>query len=177
LSSYEIESGNNRFVVENEFLIHILSHKLTGDFSKSSNITIPSFIAVLGPACFESYESLSSISFESPSRLTRVESHAFANSYVRVLLPSTLVFLAHNAQSNLSKLSLADPDLCSVLDRWQRVRESRVAVDFRPILKPRSDHPCLKDSVFDITDWKKSQSFLRRIEVRADSIGCGEKDR
>jgi hypothetical protein len=106
--------------------------------------------------------------------LARVESLAFANSYVRVLLPSTLVFLAHDAHSDLSQLSLSDPDFRSVFDRWRRVRESGVAVDFRPILKPRPGYPCFKKSVFDVTELKKSQSFLRRIEVRADSIGCGE---
>jgi hypothetical protein len=62
-----------------------------------------------------------------------------------------------------------------MLDRWRRLRESGVAVDFRPILKPIPDHLCFKMPVFGIIE--KSQSFLRQIEVQTDSIGCGEMDR
>jgi hypothetical protein len=98
---------------------------------------------------------MSSISFESPSRLSPVEPLAFGDSDVRVLLPSTLVFLAHDARSNLSRLSLSDPDFRSVFDRWRRVRGSGVAVDFRPIPKPHPGHPCFQKSVLDITQLKE----------------------
>jgi hypothetical protein len=57
-------------------------------------------------------------------------SRAFANSNVRVLLLSRLVLLAHDANSDLSRLLVVDPDFCSVFDRWRRLRESGVAVDF-----------------------------------------------
>jgi serine/threonine protein kinase len=133
---------------------------LIRNFSTSSDITISCSIEILGPSCFDSCESLSSISFESPSRLSRVESRAFANSDVRVLLPSTLVFLAHDAHSDLSRLSLSDPDFCSVFDRWRRVRESGAAVDFRPILRQRPDHPCFKKSVFDIAELEEESVLL-----------------
>jgi hypothetical protein len=50
LPSYEIECSNDRFVVENECLIDILDHKVIPDFS-NCDITIPSFIEILGPSC------------------------------------------------------------------------------------------------------------------------------
>jgi hypothetical protein len=52
LSSCDIESANDRFVIENESLIDILDHKLIRNFSKSSDITILSSIEILGPSCF-----------------------------------------------------------------------------------------------------------------------------
>jgi serine/threonine protein kinase len=92
--------------------------------------------------------------------LAPVESHAFAGSDIHVLCPSTLVFLTHDAHADLSRFSLSDTDFCSVFDRWRRVRESGVAVDFRPILKPRPDHPCFKTSVFAITELEEKSVLL-----------------
>jgi hypothetical protein len=40
------------------------------------------------------------------------------------------------------------------------VKESGVTVDFRPILKPRPDHPCFKDCVFDITELEEESVLL-----------------
>jgi hypothetical protein len=160
LSSCDIECENDRFVVENHFLIDIVGHKLIHNFSNSSDITIPSSIEILGPFCFCECESLLSISFESPSCLARVESRAFADSNVRILLPSTLVFLPHDPHSDLSQFSLSDPDFCSVFDRWRRVRESGVAVDFRPILKPHPDHLCFKNLLFDIVQLEEESLLL-----------------
>jgi hypothetical protein len=55
----------------------------------------------------------------------------------------TLLFafrcLQHSCFSGTIPIPISDPDFCSVFDRWRRVRESGVAVDFRPILKPRPD--------------------------------------
>jgi hypothetical protein len=46
--SISSESGNEIFVVENEFLIDIVHHKLIGNFSESSDIEIGSNIEILG---------------------------------------------------------------------------------------------------------------------------------
>jgi serine/threonine protein kinase len=70
------------------------------------------------------------------------------------------MFLTNDTHTNPSQLSLSDPDFCSVFDRWRRVTESSVSVDFRPILKPRPDHPCFKDSVFDITELEEQPVLL-----------------
>jgi hypothetical protein len=150
LLSCELESRNDRFVVANEFLIDFLNHILIRDFSNSSDIAIPSSIEILGPSCFEQCKSLSSILFESPSRLARDESRAFPDSYVRALLPATLVFLAYDAHSDLSRLSLSDPDFCPVFD-------------FQRILKLYPDHPCFKKSVFDATELEE-ESVLAEVD-------------
>jgi hypothetical protein len=86
-----------------------------------------------------------------------------------------LSFLAHDPDSDLSQLAFSDFYFCSVFDRWRRVRESDVVVDFRPILKPRPDHPCFKDSVFDITEleeqpilFEADRSSSRLYRMRQD---------
>jgi hypothetical protein len=52
LSSCNIEWENDRFVVENVFLIVFLNHKLIRNFSNSSDITISSSIEILRRSCF-----------------------------------------------------------------------------------------------------------------------------
>jgi hypothetical protein len=81
LSSISIESGNETFVIEREFFIDIIHDELIRTFSKSLSITIPSDVEILGSSCFAHCQSFSSISFESNSRLTRIESFAFAFSF------------------------------------------------------------------------------------------------
>jgi hypothetical protein len=76
LSSIRFESGNTTFVVENDLLIDSVCHKLIRHFSKSSQVIIPNDIGIRCSSCFSSCESLSSLSFESNSRLMRVESSA-----------------------------------------------------------------------------------------------------
>jgi serine/threonine protein kinase len=49
------------------------------------------------------------------------------------------------------------------------LRESGVAVDFRPILKPRPDHPYFKDSVFDITELEE-ESVLLEADRRSSRL-------
>jgi hypothetical protein len=94
LSSISIESGNEYFVVENEFLIDIVDHRLIRNFSSSSDVEIASNIEILGCSCFSSCTLLSSISFESNSRLTRIESNAFSDSSLQsIVIPSTVQIL------------------------------------------------------------------------------------
>jgi hypothetical protein len=77
LSSISIESGNEIFVMENDFLIDVVDRKLIRNFSRSTAIEIGRNVEILGSRCFSVWESLSSITFESNSRLTRIESFAF----------------------------------------------------------------------------------------------------
>jgi hypothetical protein len=64
LSSITIESGNEIFVIEKDFLIDIRHHKLIRNFSTSLEIEIGMNIEILGSNCFSSCKSLSSITFE-----------------------------------------------------------------------------------------------------------------
>jgi hypothetical protein len=70
IDSILIEAGNAIFEMVNGFLIDILTHQLIHSFSSSANITIPCSLTILGSSGFSSYKSLSSITFESDSRLT-----------------------------------------------------------------------------------------------------------
>jgi hypothetical protein len=106
LSSCEIESGNDRFIVEHEFLIDNLSHKLIRNFSNSSDITIPSSIEILGTSCFRSCESLSSLSFELPSHLRRIESGAFSwSSPQSIVITRSVEFIDVSAFCDVKLLS------------------------------------------------------------------------
>jgi serine/threonine protein kinase len=60
----------------------------------------------------------------------------------------------------LDSFHFSDPHFCFVFDRWRRVSESGVAVDFRPILKRRPGHSCFKDSLFDITELEEESVLL-----------------
>jgi hypothetical protein len=106
ISSISIELENELFVVENNFLIDVLDHKLIRNFSKSSNIEIGRNIEILGSQCFSYCESLSSISFESTSRLIRIESKAFYNSSLEsIVIPSTVEILGSKCFSACQSLS------------------------------------------------------------------------
>jgi hypothetical protein len=150
LSNCLIESGNRRFVYENGFLIDVVDHKLILSFSTSSHLEIGRDIEILGSSCFSGCTSLKSISFESNSRLTRIESQAFGLSPLCRVIPSTILFVAHDAHPRLSQLSLSDPDSSPAFDRWRRLRLSGVAVDFQRILRAASGLGGLEESALDL---------------------------
>jgi hypothetical protein len=127
-------------------------------FSCSSlqSIVIPSSVEILGSSCFSRCESLSSISFESNSRLIRIEPGAFSGCDIRAVIPSTALFVAHNTRPNPFQLSLSDPESCPMFDRWQRLRESGITVDFRRL-------PSFKNSVLDLSGFEE-QSIVGRSD-------------
>jgi hypothetical protein len=109
LSSITIESGNNIFAIEKNFLIDIRHHKLIRNFSESSEIEIGSRSAIVGSECFSSCALLSSITFESNSHLTRIESFAFYGSSLRSnVIPRNVRFIDGSAflEVNLSSISI-----------------------------------------------------------------------
>jgi hypothetical protein len=70
------------------------------------------------------------------------------------------MFPAYDAHFDLSRLPLSDPDFCFVVDRWRCVRESGVGVDSRSILNLPPDHPCFKDSMFEIIKLEEESVLL-----------------
>jgi hypothetical protein len=86
MGSIEIEDGNDIFGMFNDFLMDIRSHELIRNFSTSSRIEIGRDVEILGSWCFSGNKSLSSISFESDSRLRRIESSAFSRSSLESLI-------------------------------------------------------------------------------------------
>jgi hypothetical protein len=150
LSSISIESGSERFVIENDFLIDILDHKLIRDFSKSPTIEIGMNIEILGSKCFSSCKSLSSITFESNSHLTRIESEAFSYSSLQsIVIPRNVRFIDSSAFTDLTLLSISiesgneifvieNDFVRDIVDhkliRWRQRRKSGIPVAFRRFL-------------------------------------------
>jgi hypothetical protein len=123
LKSILIESGNDLFRVEDEFLIDIVHHTLIHSFSNSSDIDIPRMIEMLGSSCFESCKSLSSISFGSIPVLRRIEAQALNGMSVRsVVIPSSVCLIASNAFHPECQISLFDSSSCLEFERWSAVR-------------------------------------------------------
>jgi hypothetical protein len=68
----------------------LLAFSQTGLFE----IILPSFVAVLGEKFFYYCKSLSSVTFESGSRLSRIEGWAFSETVlVEIILPSSVAVL------------------------------------------------------------------------------------
>jgi hypothetical protein len=77
-------------------------------FSSSSlqSILIPRNVEIIGSQCFADCKSLSSITFESSSRLTRIESAAFYGSSLQsILIPSNVEILESKCFSTCKSLS------------------------------------------------------------------------
>jgi hypothetical protein len=107
-----------------------IHHTLMRNFSTSSHIEMPSDIEILGSSCFSSSKSLSSISSESNSQLTQIESFAFSRSSLQsIVIPSTVQILGSSCFSYCRSLSSISFDLPSQLKR----KESRAL--FRTHLK------------------------------------------
>jgi predicted metal-binding protein len=154
LSSISVESGNEIFVIENDFLIGIVHQKLIQCFSESSEIEIGRNIEILGSNCFSRCKSLSSVTFESNSRLTRIESEAFSFSSLQsILIPSTILFIASDAIDIDSQIWLIDGDSCPEFDRWLQLRRSGIAIDFRRIQRVGFGIPCLRDYTVNLSEF------------------------
>jgi hypothetical protein len=153
--SISIESGNNIFVIENGFLIDVIHHKLIRNFSTSSTIIIPSDIEILGSSSFSGCGLLSSISFEYPSQLKRIESMVFEMIKVEVIIPSTILFVACDAIFDFSKIFLTDYDFCPEFHQWLRWRMNDIRIDFRRILRLDSGLPDLMDYLFDVSRFEE----------------------
>jgi hypothetical protein len=106
IDSVSIEAGNTIFEMINTFLIDIQSHKLIRSFSSLVNITIPYSLALLGSLCFSCCNLLSSITFESDSRLIQIESSAFSFSSLQsIVIPRSAELLCSSCFSLCKSLS------------------------------------------------------------------------
>jgi uncharacterized protein YuzB (UPF0349 family) len=135
LSSISIEPGNDIFVIENDLLIDVARHKLIRNFSQLSAIEIGINIEMLESKCFSSCKSLSSILFESNSRLTRIESFAFSSrSLQSILIPSNVEILGSGCFSYCESLSSITFESNSQLTRIES--EAFSSSSFRSIILP-----------------------------------------
>jgi uncharacterized protein YuzB (UPF0349 family) len=107
LSSFALEPGNETFIVVNGFLIDIIRHALIWSFITLSRVEIPNNIEILGSSCLSSCGLFSSITFESNSRLRRIESFAFSSSSIKSIeIPRSVQFIDGSAFAGLSLSSL-----------------------------------------------------------------------
>jgi hypothetical protein len=174
LSFLSIEPENEHFVLENDFLIDIIHHKLIRNFSNSSTIQIGSDIEILGSSSFSQCEFISSITFASNSRLTRIESKAFSYSSLQsIVIPRNVEILDSSCFScgSLSSISFESDS------RLARI-ESEVFAhsSLQSIVIPRNVE-ILGSSCFSECKSLSSISFesnsrLARIESKAfDGLG------
>jgi hypothetical protein len=127
-------------------------------FSSSSlqSIKIALNVEILGSLYFSKCKSLSSISFESNSRLKRIEAAARDRLNHRLVLPSTVLFIASNAVDNPCQISLAGGDSCPEFGQWHRLLASGVVVDFRRIRRITSDLGTLAEYEFDLSRFNET---------------------
>jgi hypothetical protein len=83
------------------------------------SIEIPWNVEILVSSYFSACKSLSSISFEFNSRLKRIEAAALHRLNHRLVLPSTVLFIASNAVDDPFQISLADGDSFPEFGQWQ----------------------------------------------------------
>jgi hypothetical protein len=113
-----IEASHKQLTMRNDFLIDFVNHRLIRNFSSSSTIIISSDIEILGSSCFSSCKSLSSISFESNSRLNRIESNAFSSSSLKsISIPRNVEILGSSCFSDCKSLSSISFESNSRLNR------------------------------------------------------------
>jgi hypothetical protein len=106
IQSMKIEEGNAFFAVVDGFLIDRVNHKLIRNISESRDIVIWRDIEILCSSCFSFCKSLSSITFESDSRLTRIESNAFSRSSLSsIVIPRNVEILCSECFSFCESLS------------------------------------------------------------------------
>jgi serine/threonine protein kinase len=71
------------------------------------------------------------------------------------------LFVAHDDHSNLSQLSLSNPDFSPAFDRWRRLRLLGVAVDFQRILRAASGLPRLENFALDLSVFDEGRALGR----------------
>jgi serine/threonine protein kinase len=120
---------------------------------------IPRNVQFFCLSCFSSSESLSLITFEGDSRLTRIEAHAFDLTDLHsVMIPSTVCCIACDAFPVDCHISILSCNSCPELEQWCAERDSNSSVDFRRILRLGSGLPCLSQCLLDLSVFERSQS-------------------
>jgi hypothetical protein len=107
--SVSIASNNLHFVVKSHFILDSSNTKLIRYFGTESNIFIPRHVQILCSSCFSSCKLLSSISFETHSKLTRIEARVCWNTNIfLVVVPRSTSFIAGDAFPRCCTVTLAE---------------------------------------------------------------------
>jgi hypothetical protein len=86
--------------------------------------------------------------------LTRIESKAFDNLKIVIVIPSAVLFVTFDVIHNAFEISIADCNACRESECWQQLIKSGLTVDFRRILKIRSEYGDLIDYLIDISSFE-----------------------
>jgi hypothetical protein len=91
-----IEDGNRHFRVSGDFLLDFAGVAVVRYFGFGTRVRLKNEIEIFGTGCFSGCESLSSLAFESGSKLTRIEARAFSgfSSLKSILIPQSVLELA-----------------------------------------------------------------------------------
>jgi hypothetical protein len=81
------------------------------------------------------------------------------------VIPSTVVFVADDIGLDLLQLSLSDPHSCPIFDRWRRLRNSGIAVDFQRIRRFTPDLPHFRDFMLDMSGFEERSVIGRNDRV------------
>jgi hypothetical protein len=145
--SLSLESETSAFSVDRDFLFNLSKSALICYFGSKSSIVIPQRVEIIGSMCFHRHGSILSISFESNSRLKRIESKAFAGTGIHsIMLPSQVSLITGDAFPGGCSVSLAgdfssrlmNGTLCAWRDRVKTLSANknrhRVHARFRILL-------------------------------------------
>jgi hypothetical protein len=155
LSSISFESNSRLIRIE------------SNSFASSSlhSIEIPRNVEILGSSCFSYWKSLSSISFESHPQLTRTEGGVFGSLNFSVIVPSTILFIAHDAAPAPTLISLENLDSCPEYGQWQRLPRSTFTMHFKRICRFDSGLTSLYDCLFNLSGFSGGSRLSESNEV------------
>jgi hypothetical protein len=96
ISNIEVEEGSSHFRTSGHFLVDFAGLSLIRSFDQNANVVIGRDIEILCESSFSGHPSLSSLTFESNSRLRRIEKSAFSEcrSLKVICLPASVEYCA-----------------------------------------------------------------------------------
>jgi hypothetical protein len=141
LQEIEIEEGNRHFCVLDNLLLNSDRTMAISSFGSSPEVVIPSSIETIGIRCFRERDFISTIIFESPSRVHRIEEEAFhfCSGLRSICFPASIEVIGNGSFSSCSGLSSVEFESGSQLRRieedafsWSGVRSISIShvVDF-----------------------------------------------
>jgi hypothetical protein len=131
LSSVSVSRENRHFRIRDSFLEDISGSTIYRYFGSCGSIVIPSSVVVLGNRTFYQCKSLESVTFESGSRLERIEQGAFRESGLKsILIPSSVVVLGKESFYLCKSLESVTFESGSRLQRIEESMFERTRVNF-----------------------------------------------
>jgi hypothetical protein len=101
---FDVLIATFKFEARSGFLIYVADS--SGYLCGFVEIIRPSSVEVLSERCFSECKSLSSVTFESGSKLSRIEKNAFAGTgLIDIIIPASVDFLGEGCFADINSLS------------------------------------------------------------------------